>query len=51
MLLGVWVRLELTEPFMTMQPSVTTMKTVTACEQALHLRDIERGHALVARKK
>ena len=36
---------------MTMQPSLTTMKTVTACEQALHLRDIERSHALVARER
>ena len=25
-----------------MQSSLTTMKSVTACEQALHLRDIER---------
>ena len=34
------VRLELTEPLWwhAMQPSLTTMKTVTACEQALHLR-------------
>ena len=30
---------------LTMQPSLTTIKTVTAYEQALHLRDIERGNA------
>ena len=36
---------------MTMQPSLTTMKIVTACEQALHLRDIERRHARVARER
>ena len=34
-----------------MQPSLTTMKTVTACEEALHLKDIERGHARVARER
>ena len=28
-----------------MQSSLTTMKSVTACEQALHLRDIERCEA------
>ena len=28
---------------MMMQPSLTTMKTITACKQALHLRDIERS--------
>ena len=28
---------------MTMQPSLKTMKTVTACEQAFHLRDIKRS--------
>ena len=33
-----------------MQPSFTAMKTVTACEQALHLWDIERSHARVARE-
>ena len=27
---------------MTMQPSLTTMKTVTVCEEALHLRLISR---------
>ena len=31
------------------QPSRTTMKTATACEQALHLRDIEKSHSRVAR--
>ena len=36
---------------MTMQPSLKTMKTVTACEEALHLKDIERGHAGVARER
>ena len=36
---------------MTMQQSLITMKTVTACEQALHLRGIERSHARVAREK
>ena len=30
---------------MTMQPSLTTMKTETAYEQALHLRDIEWSNA------
>ena len=36
---GRMVRLELTDSIMmSMQPSLTTMKTVTACEQALHLR-------------
>ena len=34
---------------MTMQPSRTTMKTATACEQALHLRDIEETYSGVAR--
>ena len=34
---------------MTIQPSCTTMKTATACEQALHLRDIEKSHSRVAR--
>ena len=34
-----------------MQPSLTTMKTVTACDEALHLKDIERGHARVARER
>ena len=34
---------------MTMQPSRTTMKTANACEQALHLRDIEKSHSRVAR--
>ena len=34
---------------MTIQPSRTTMKTATACEQALHLRDIEKSHSRVAR--
>ena len=33
---------------MTMQPSRTTMKTANACEQALHLRDIEKSHSRVA---
>ena len=28
-----------------MQSSLTTMKSVTACEQALHLRDIEKCEA------
>ena len=34
---------------MTMQPSRTTMKTATACEQALHLQDIEKSYSGVAR--
>ena len=34
---------------MTMQPSLTTMKTATACEQALNLRDIEETYSGVAR--
>ena len=34
---------------MTMQPSRTTINTATACEQALHLRDIEKSHSRVAR--
>ena len=34
---------------MTMQPSRTTMKTATACEQAVHLRDIWKSHARGAR--
>ena len=34
---------------MTMQQSRTTMKTANACEQALHLRDIEKSHSRVAR--
>ena len=34
---------------MTIQPSLTIMKTVRACEQALHLRDIEKSNARVAR--
>ena len=33
---------------MMMQPSRTTMKTVTACEQALHLTDIEKNYSRVA---
>ena len=33
----------------TIQPSRTAMKTATACEQALHLRDIEKSHSRVAR--
>ena len=36
---------------MTMQPSLTTMKTVTAYDQSLHLRDIERRRARVARER
>ena len=36
---------------MTMQPSLTTMKTVTAFDQSLHLRDIEKNHARVARER
>ena len=36
---------------MRMQPSLTTMKTVTACELALHLKDVKRSHARVAREK
>ena len=36
---------------MTMQPSLTTMKTVTAYDQSLHLRDIERSRARVARER
>ena len=36
---------------MTMQLSLTTMKTVSACEQALHLNDIERSSARVARER
>ena len=36
---------------MTMQLSLTTMKTVTACEQALHLNDIDRSNARVARER
>ena len=35
----------------TMQPSLTTVKTVKACEQALHLRNIERSHARVASER
>ena len=34
---------------MTMQPSRTTVKTATACVQALHLRDIEKSYSGVAR--
>ena len=33
-----------------MHPSLTTMKTVTACDEALHLRDIERKQARVVRE-
>ena len=36
---------------MMMQPSLTAMKTIKACEQALHLWDIERSHAQVAREE
>ena len=36
---------------MTMQPSLTTKKTVTACEQALHLRNIERSRTRVASER
>ena len=36
---------------MTMQPSLTTMKTVTACEQAFHLRNNVRSHARVASER
>ena len=36
---------------MTMQPSLTIMKTVTADDQSLHLRNIERNHARVARER
>ena len=36
---------------MTMQLSLTTMKTVPACEQAFHLRDIERTNTRVARER
>ena len=36
---------------MTMQPSLTTMKTETACEQALLLRNIEGSPARVASKR
>ena len=36
---------------MTMQPSLTTMKTVTACDEALHLRDFERKQARVVRER
>ena len=35
----------------TMQPSFTTIKTATACEQSLHLRDIEKSHAPVASER
>ena len=34
---------------MMMQPSRTTVKTTTACVQALHLRDIEESYSGVAR--
>ena len=36
---------------MTMQPSLTTMKTITGCEQALHLGNIERSHARVTSER
>ena len=36
---------------MTMQLSLTTMKTETACELALHLREVERSHVRVARER
>ena len=36
---------------MTMQLSLTTMKTVPACEQAFLLRDIERSNTRVARER
>ena len=36
---------------MTMQPPLTTMKTVIAYDQSLHLRDIERSRARVARER
>ena len=36
---------------MTMQRSLTKIKTITACEQALHLRDIKRSHSRVARER
>ena len=53
MLLGAWVCLELTEPLwiMSMKGSLTTMKIVTACKKALHLREIERSHSRVASKR
>ena len=35
----------------TMQPSFTTIKTATACEQSLHLRDIEKSHVPVASER
>ena len=35
----------------TMQPSLTTMKTVTAFDQSLHLRNIEKNPAPVARER
>ena len=36
---------------MTMQPSLTTMKTITGCEHALHLGNIERSHARVTSER
>ena len=36
---------------MSMQPSLATMKTSTECKKALHLREIERSHRQVARKR
>ena len=36
---------------MKIQPSRATMKTATACEQALHLRDIEKSHSRLRRKE
>ena len=37
--------------FMSMQPSLTTMKTLTASKKALHWREIKRSHRRVARKR
>ena len=36
---------------MSMQPSLITMKTLTACKKALHLREIKRSHRQVACKR
>ena len=36
---------------MKIQPSRATMKTATACEQALHLRDIEKSHSRLRGKE
>ena len=36
---------------MSTQPSLITMKTLTACKKALHLREIERSHRQVAPKR